>query len=81
MQIRTLWITRKDFSNSPELVEAWDENSVDNWYEGWAAACDKALESIGDDLEEHRYITLNVPAKALREAFFPPSVDVEVGHE
>ncbi len=67
--IRTLWITRKGEDLPPELIEAWDEWGIEENYDGWTAACDKALASIGTDLAEFRYVDIAIPADAINQAF------------
>jgi hypothetical protein len=76
--ISTLWITRKGEDRLPELVEAWDEGSIDENYEGWVEACKKALAAIGDDLVEQRVLDINIPYGKLLDAFNAPVVEGEV---
>jgi hypothetical protein len=68
--IRTLWITRKDCADYPPgLIEAWDEWSLEENWDGWKAACDDALASIGSGLAEFRYVDIVVPVAPIHEAF------------
>ena len=79
MIVRTLWITRKyDTGMPPELLEAWDEVSIDENSKGFFEACNKALESIGSDLAEFRYLDLEVPELNIRQAFQPPVIESQV---
>lgn len=68
MIIHTLWIARKGES-TPELAVAWDYYTRDNWPEGFGEACDKAIESYGSDLDEKRYIDINVNEDLIMAAF------------
>jgi hypothetical protein len=77
LQIKTLWGWRKN-EDFPELMQAWDEYSVDQNYEGWRDACDTSIRSWGDDLHAHRYIDLNVRLDAVTAAFESSSINVEV---
>ena len=60
MIIRTLWITRKSEEAPPELIEAWDEWSIEDNFEGWTRACEEALERIGNDVDQFRYIDIDL---------------------
>ena len=75
--IKTLWGWRKN-EDFPELMQAWDYYSVDQNYEGWTEACEKAIASWGNDLHAHRYIDLNVPDQQVMETFWPADIDAEV---
>jgi hypothetical protein len=76
MKVLTLWGVRRGFeAEMPELMEAWDEVSIDNWAEGWDEACDKARQSWGDDLVAWRVIELEVPSTAVLAAFAPATVE------
>lgn len=77
MIIRTLWIVRKHEDCLPELVEAWDEFSIDENYEGWVEACKAAVTSIGDDLAEERVLDISIPYDKLLDAFTAPVVKGE----
>jgi hypothetical protein len=75
--IRTLWITRKSIDSGfhpPELVEAWDEWSIDENPSGWVDACKAALESVGSDCASHRYIDIRLEDKALNAIFEPAEI-------
>ena len=75
--VKTLWGWRKS-EDSPELMEAWDEWSVDGYREGWQEACEKAIKSWGDDLYAHRYIDLRVSVDQITRYFLPAREDVAV---
>lgn len=71
-KILSLWITRKASDGEyPELIEAWDEYSVDGNWEGWDEAVKKGIASIGTDLDQYRIIELNVSYEAVQNAFTP----------
>jgi hypothetical protein len=55
----------------PELLEAWDEYSVDGNWDGWEAARTKALASIGDELHSSAIITITVPVEPIEQALNP----------
>src|ERR1035437_5005065 len=76
-QIKTLWGWRKG-EQTPELMQAWDEYSVDSNFDGWEDACATSIASWGDDLDAHRYIDLNVDLIAIEAAFDSPRIDAEV---
>ena len=70
MQVRMLWIRRKGMTDtSPELIEAWDEYSIDENPEGAQESFREALDKVGNDLDEFRYITLDIPIDAIEDAF------------
>jgi hypothetical protein len=75
--IRTLWITRKSIDGGfhpPELVQGWDEWSIDENPQGWQEACKEALDAIGSDLSAHRYIDISLNGEALAGAFEPSTI-------
>lgn len=75
MIIKSLFITRKG-ADTPELIEAWDEYTIDGYPEGFDEACDKALASIGSDLVQWRIIDIEVPYNAVEAAFQPVKIGV-----
>jgi hypothetical protein len=54
----------------PELLNAWDEYSIDENFEGWYDQNQQALKAMGNDLDQFRYITLRVSEDVLHDAFF-----------
>jgi len=79
MKVHTLWITRKsDREFNPELVNAWDEYSVEGNYEGWQKSCKDALSKVGDDLSDSRVAVLNVEDISLGRIFRDVEIDVSV---
>jgi hypothetical protein len=77
MIISTLWGLRKG-ERMPELMEAWDEYSVDSYSDGWVKACEKAIASWGDDLVEYREINVSVDVDQIELAFYAPTVPGDV---
>lgn len=72
-EVVTLWITRKSVDagmHPPEMVNAWDEYSIDEYVEGWLESCQQALAAVGSDLDQFRYITLRVDESVVHDAFF-----------
>lgn len=74
--ISTLWITRHS-DDTPELIAAWDQFSIDGNPGGFTAACEAALGAIGDDVRDKAYLTLIVPEEPIFAALYPPDVRVE----
>jgi hypothetical protein len=75
--IETLWGVRKGES-VPELMEAWDEYSVDENREGFNEACQNRIASWGDQLDIYRYIQIMVDMDKIEAAFEPVTVDGEI---
>lgn len=70
MDIATLWIKRKgNESESPELIVAWDEYSIEENWEGWAADCQKHLDEIGGEVSMKRFLNLRVPDPEIEKYF------------
>jgi hypothetical protein len=81
-----VWIRRRgaEWEEAPELQLAWTEHDIDNWYEGWVEALDKAISAIGDDLRDYRIIDIEVPWQSIVDVFEDPVVEatgVEVVQE
>lgn len=76
MKIFTVWATRPNSLDEPELVCAWDEYSADNNSDGFERDWKSALEAMGDDLHAHRHITLEIPASAVSKAFEVPVIEL-----
>lgn len=68
MDVATLWIRRPD-SEIPELVAAWDGYSIEENYEGWEKACQRALDEVKGDLAAFRYLNISVSERVLNDAF------------
>jgi hypothetical protein len=68
--IETLWGVRKGES-TPELMAAWDEFSIDENSMGWQDACERAIDSWGDQLDIYRYIKIQVDMDKIEAAFEP----------
>jgi len=82
--VRGLWVTRKSIDaghHPPELLVAWDEWTIDENQEGWAAECQAALEAVGDDLAAYRYIDFRFDGEDVAAPFETATVGVKVhGH-
>lgn len=74
--ITMTWAVRKHDPESPELVTAWDEYSIDANPEGWEEDKKKSLASWGDDLLRHADIVVYVPYEVIVNAVKPPTVRV-----
>ena len=74
MQITTIWAAHDNKWDQAWLVEAWDEYSIENNHEGWAAALKKAEDSY----DEIKVVKLNVSEKTLEKAFEIPCIDAVV---
>lgn len=68
MDVAMLWIRRPD-SDIPELVAAWDGYSIEENYEGWEKACQRALDEVKGDLAAYRYVNVKVSDASLDEVF------------
>ena len=76
--VRGLWITRKSDDGPAELLEAWDEYSIEENYEGWKAAVGRALDAVGSDVRAWRFIDFTMPADLIEKAFDAPIIPVGV---
>jgi hypothetical protein len=76
VRIHGLFITRKGSEDAPELVEAWDEFSIDGWFDGWETAKAKALGAIGSDLSSSAVVEIDIPDDAVFRALNPRVVTV-----
>jgi len=74
VRIYALFIIRNGLDEYPELAVAWDDASVDNWYEGWESAQQKALDSIGSDLQSSAVVYIDIPESKVIEALHPTVV-------
>jgi hypothetical protein len=82
VKILTLWGIRRGFEEDmPELMEAWDEHSIDNWVEGWEEACDKARASWGDDLVAWRILELDVTNESILAPFAPARIEARASSQ
>lgn len=80
MIVKSLWITRKSEPEYPELLEAWDEYSIDQNPEGFEEACDEAIKAVGTDVEAIRYIDMFVAHQDIDKAFAPPVVTTQISY-
>lgn len=69
MKVHILFILRKESypeEHAPEARIVWDEFSVDENPQGFEEACAKDLKEVGDDIQAHRVIPVNVPQAEIR---------------
>lgn len=65
--IHQIWVNRDDFDN-PELVDAWDEYSIDGNYDGWQAALANIRTDYG--VEATVYVAVSyIDLQTIRDAF------------
>lgn len=69
ISIHQIWVNRDDF-DTPELVDAWDEYSIDNNYDGWEAALTKARTDYGVKATI-RVAVSYIDLQLIRDAFNP----------
>lgn len=63
MKIQCLFVIRDrhhGLPGCPELLEAWDEYSIDENVEGWHEACTKALAALEGEYLKHAYVDIEV---------------------
>lgn len=71
--IHQIWADRDDFDN-PELIDAWDEYSINNNYEGWKTALTKARTYYGAKATI-RVAVSYIDLQLIRDAFNPVKLD------
>lgn len=74
--IKTAWFWRKQ-EEGPELLEAWDEFTVDSNPDGWREAVDAAYAAVESDDSGHgiRYIDVKINYGVVERAFWPVEVE------
>lgn len=73
INIVSVWGERRGYEGEvPELMVAWDQNSIDENPDGFEGACAEEAESWGDDLVQQRRIVIAVPAHLILGAFAAP---------
>lgn len=77
MIIETFWGWRKG-EDSPELLVAWDEFTVDGYPDGYEKAVKESLEGAGDEMIEVRRISLSVKEGLITSQFTVPTIPAEV---
>lgn len=77
MIIHTLWIARRGES-TPELAVAWDEYTLDSNPDGFGEDCQRAIKSYGSDLDEKRYLDIDVNEDRIMAAFNTPMLSGQV---
>jgi hypothetical protein len=73
MNIYALFITRPD-EESPELLVAWDEYTVDAAPEEWDEARANALEAVGNDVQSQALVTIKVSETEILKLLHPSGV-------
>lgn len=77
MKINALFVTRTHATDVPELVEAWDEYTVDENPDGYKAALAKWRGYLNDgDVDAFTVVTLRVSAQTVLNALYPDPVVV-----
>ena len=71
--VATLWITRQS-EDTPELLVAWDNFTIDGNPGGFTEACTSALAAVGGDVRDTAYLTIVVPEEPIFAALYPPDV-------
>lgn len=75
MKIFAMFGTRKSGEDEPELLDAWDEHTVDENPDGYRETRDKWIE--GSDLDAFAVVTFEVSDKAVLAALYPDAATVE----
>lgn len=76
MKLRCLF-SCDDQNESPELILAWDEYSIDENEEGWSDALKKEKERLSIGAIPHAVVTLKVSASDILQRIFPPETQIE----
>jgi hypothetical protein len=75
MKINALFVTRKGDTDVPELVDAWDEYTIDENPDGYTDAIAKWRGYLNDgDVDAFTVVTLRVSAQAVLNALYPDPV-------
>lgn len=78
MKLICLFGTRKNSTDLPELMVAWDEYCADANYEGFEEECERAKKSWGDELHQWRIMEIKVPEAQIVGAFEVPQAEGKV---
>ena len=73
--VSTLWITRQS-EDTPELLVAWDNFTIDGNPGGFTEACKEALAAVGNDVRDTAYLTIIVPEDPIFAALYPPDIPI-----
>jgi hypothetical protein len=76
MKIHTIWGQRIDDGSIPELIDSWDEYTIEENEDGYHDAVSAA--KARKEFIEVRVVILNVPSKAVLDTFKVPAVDAKV---
>ena len=76
--VKSVWFWRKG-EDGPELLTAWDEYSVEQNEEGFAAEVKRVWELVKDDDAGGgpRHINITFPWEPIERAFWPAEVEGE----
>lgn len=76
MIVKSLWFWRKG-EDSPEMLTAWDEFTVDENWEGWQADCAKHLDAVRPDMSDlgYRYVDIRVDAETIEQMFYTNEIE------
>lgn len=58
----------------PNVVDAWDEYTLDDNYEGYEAALKHHQDQVGTTYEAVRVAVIQVPDQAILDLFEPPTL-------
>jgi hypothetical protein len=74
MQISAIFgIFTEEFDETPTLMEAWDEYSIDENLEGWEEAIKKARANA----REIRIINWDIPVNEVLKTFRPTQIEIK----
>lgn len=76
MKIQALWFWDGDERNAPELLTAWDQDSVDGNPDGFKRDVSEMTGSRGDG--QYREVDIFVSADSIRDAFKTKTVEGKV---
>lgn len=78
MKINALFVTRKGNTDVPELVDAWDEFTIDENLDGYNAAVAKWQGYLATgDVDAFTVVTLRVPEQPVLNALYPDPVELD----
>lgn len=73
MKIHCFFIVR-DERSGPELLEAWDEYTIEDNPGGWEDACKASLARLQTSIQTHVVVVIEVSDDALNKKLFPDSI-------
>jgi len=81
VKIVATYANRKSDPDVVELVDAWDEYSVESNYAGWEESRQKALDSWGDDLFRWVTVEIAVPMGEIYKVLCADEIQVDVSNQ